>query len=255
MLASSVGACFAGLGAATYTVNLLPHKMEYEMKKLIPLSTRIFLVLILVLVAGIFTTEAVKKKRYLTKIEMELKNNAPMIAVVEKLSSDTSGLKNQIDLLRKLKSNEATLEILAELAGVLPKDAWITNLEYRTFDIKDNKKGTGNLIISGYASSSSKLIPILEDSPYFEKVAFAGPVKKTGDKEQFKLSAEVAILAKKDKEVKAADSVQNDELKAEDEGEADELSVEGEVEKSEAKAEAGGQKDEKSVKTKGNIKK
>jgi Tfp pilus assembly PilM family ATPase/Tfp pilus assembly protein PilN len=218
MLASSVGACFAGLGAATYTVNLLPHKMEYETRKLFPLSTRIFLVLILVLVAGVFTTETVKKKRYLAKIETELKNNAPMIDEVEKLSSDINALKDQIDLLRKLKSNETTLEILAELAGLLPKDAWITNLEYKSFDIKDKKTGIGDLILSGYSSSASKLIPILEDSPYFEKVTFAGPVKKTGDKEQFKLSAEVVISAKKDKEVEAEDSVPEDELKAEDEG-------------------------------------
>ncbi|MBI5097644.1 MAG: pilus assembly protein PilM [Nitrospirae bacterium] len=255
MLASSVGACFAGLGVATYTVNLLPHKMEYETRKLFPLSTRIFLVLILVLVTGIFTTEAVKKKRYLTKIEMELKNNAPMIATVEKLSSDTNELKNQIDLLRKLKSNETTLEILAELAGLLPKDAWITNLEYKTFDIKDKKKGIGDLILSGYASSASTLIPILEDSPYFEKVTFAGPVKKTGDKEQFRLSAEVVISAKKDKEVEAEDSVQKDELKAEGEGQGDELSVEGEGKKSEAKAKAGGRKNEKRIKTRKDIKK
>ena len=225
MLASSVGACFAGLGVATYTVNLLPHKMEHEMKKLLPMSTSIFLVLILVLVSGIFTTEAVKRKRYLTKIEMELKNNAPMIAAVEKLSSDINGLGSQIDLLSKLKSNEATLEILAELAGLLPKDAWITNLEYKTFDMKDKKKGVGDLILSGYASSSSALIPILEDSPYFEKVTFAGPVKKTGDKEQFKLSAEVAIPAKKDEEVEAGGSVQEDELKAEDAGQKNEKEV------------------------------
>lgn len=225
ILSSSVGACFAGLGVATYTVNLLPHRMEYETRKLLPLSTSIFLVLIFALIIGIFTTEALKKKKYLTNIEMELKNNMPMIAAVEKLSSDVNGLKNQIDLLRKLKNNEAMLEILAELAGLLPKDAWITNFEYKTFDIKDKKTGVGNMALSGYASSSSALIPVLEASPYFEKVTFAGPVKKTGDKEQFKLSAEVVIPAKKVDEVKAGDigqegvepeGKQEDEVKAED---------------------------------------
>ena len=52
--------------------NLLPHRMDYETRKLFPLSTRIFLVLIIVLIAGIFTTEALKKKKYLANIEMEL---------------------------------------------------------------------------------------------------------------------------------------------------------------------------------------
>jgi hypothetical protein len=34
-------------------------------------------------------------------------------------------------------------------------------------------------------------MPILEDSPFFEKVEFVGPIKKTRDKEQFKLSAKI----------------------------------------------------------------
>jgi Tfp pilus assembly protein PilN len=162
---------------------------------------------------------------------MELQKNTPMIAAVEKLSSDINGLKIQIDLLHKLKSNETTLEILAELAGLLPKDAWITNLEYKTFDIKDKKAGVGDLVLNGYASSSSALIPILEASPYFEKVTFAGPVKKTGDKEQFKLRAEVVVPAEKVDEVKAEDIGQEDEVKAEDKVQKDEVKAEGKVQK------------------------
>jgi Tfp pilus assembly protein PilN len=234
MLASSVGACFAGLGLASYTVNLLPHRMDYETRQYLPLSTRIFLVLILTLIIGIFTTEAFKKKRYLTNIEMELQKNKPMIAAVEKLSSDINGLKNQIDLLHKLRSNEMMLETLAELAGLLPKDAWITNLEYKTFDIKDKKEGVGGLVLSGYASSSSALIPILEASPYLEKVTFAGTVKKTGDKEQFKLTAEVVVPAEK--------------VEGEDIGQKDEIKAEEIVTKDEVEAEVTGQKLEKEVK-------
>jgi Tfp pilus assembly PilM family ATPase len=200
MLASSAGACFAGLGVATYTVNLLPHKMKFDSKKTVPMSTRIFLVLILVLVIGTFTVEAVKKKQYLAKIEAELKKNEPMIVSIEKLASDISSLQDKIDALRKLKNNEITLEVLSEISGLLPKDAWITNLEYRTFEAKDKKKAVGELVVSGFAASSAALVPILEDSPYFEKVAFVGPVKKTADKEQFKLSAQV-VLPEKKKEV------------------------------------------------------
>ena len=33
-LSSSVGACFAGLGIGTYKFNLLPHKADYEIKKI-----------------------------------------------------------------------------------------------------------------------------------------------------------------------------------------------------------------------------
>jgi len=234
MLAPSVGACFAGLGLATYTLNLLPHRMDYKTGKLFPLSTRIFLVLIIVLIVGIFTTEALKKKKHLANIEMELQKNTSMIATVEKLSSDINGLKNQIDLLRTLRSNEKTLEILAELSRLLPKDAWISNLEYKTFDIKDKKEGIGGLVLRGYASSASALIPILEASPYFEKVTFSGPIKKAANKEQFRLTAEVLVPATKveavdSDDIEKGENIQMEENVKKDQAAPDDKALQGEV--------------------------
>ncbi len=197
MLAASVGACFAGIGASTYAVNLLPHKMKFDKKKAVPVSTRIFLVLILVLVIGIVAAGAVKKKQYLEKIEAELKKNGPAVSAIEKLASEINGLQDRINTLRTLKNNEITLELLTEISGLLPKDSWITSFEYRVHDVKDKKEGIGEIIISGFAASSSSLIPVLEDSPYLEKVALVGPVKKTADKEQFRLSAKVVFPREK----------------------------------------------------------
>ncbi|RJQ50336.1 MAG: hypothetical protein C4538_00205 [Nitrospiraceae bacterium] len=197
MLASAVGACFGGLGLATYRVNLLPHKMEYETRKTVPLSTKIFFVLIFVLIIGIFATEAYKKRQYLSNVEAVLKKNQPMVSGLEKLTADINGIQERIDVLRNLKNSEITLELLTEITGLMPKDAWITNLEFKAFEPKDKKKGLGELILSGQAASSSALIPLLEDSTYLEKVALVGPVKKTGDKEQFKLGALIVLPGKK----------------------------------------------------------
>ncbi len=47
--------------------------------------------------------------------------------------------------------------------------------------------------MSGFAASSSILIPLLEDSAYFEKVEFVGPIKKKGVKEQFKIKAVILM--------------------------------------------------------------
>ena len=199
-LSSSIGACFTGLGIGTYKINLLPHKTDHEIKTIVPLTTRIFLVLILVLVIGIFTTGAVKQKRFLEQIEETLKKNEPEIKALEKLQSDINLLKQQSGLLNKVGENEITLEILAELTRILPKESWVTNLHYKGIDIKDKKRSGGEIVISGYADSSSSLIPLLEDSPYFEKVEFVGSIKKTRDKEQFKLSAK--IVRPEDREAK-----------------------------------------------------
>jgi hypothetical protein len=61
-------------------------------------------------------------------------------------------------------------------------------------------KDGGELIVQGFADSSSILLPLLEDSPYFEKVEFVGPIKKAKDKEQFKLSAKIVRPVEDEKE-------------------------------------------------------
>ncbi len=190
-LSPSLGACFAGLGIGTYRINLLPHKTDYGIVKIAPRATKLFLVLILILIAAIFTTEAVKQKKFLAAMDETLKANEPDIQAIEKLSSDTAVLRQQSNFLRDIDESEIALEILAELAGTVPKDVWITNLTYKAVELTDKKKAAGELILNGLADSSSPLILILEDSPYFEKVEFVGPINKTRDKEQFKLSAKI----------------------------------------------------------------
>jgi Tfp pilus assembly protein PilN len=190
-LSSSVGACFAGLGIGTYKFNLLPHKGDYEIKKIAPLATKVFLVLVVLLTLGVFAVDAIKQKKALQVMETTLKKNEPVINEIKKMSDDINTLRKHSDLLHSIKSNEITLEVLAELANVLPKDSWVTNLTFKGFEIKSKKKDGGELTINGYAASSSILIPLLEDSPLFEKVEFVGPIKKTKNKEQFKLSAKI----------------------------------------------------------------
>lgn len=190
---SSIGACYAGLGIGTYKINLLPHKADYEIRRIAPMTTKVFLVTILVLLAGIFATDAIKQKKFLDTVEEKIKQNDPEVKEVEAMLNKISALKEKSDLLYKLRDKEIALEILAELANLMPKDSWVTNLNYKGIDVIDKKKSEGELIVSGYAVSSSSLIPILEDSPYFEKVEFVGPIKKTRDNEQFKLDAKVLL--------------------------------------------------------------
>ena len=201
-LTPSIGACFGGLGVGTYRINLLPHKTDYEIRNIAHLAAKIFLVLILVLLVGIFSTEAVKEKKFMEKMEEVLTVNEPEVKALEKLLSDINSLKEKSGLLQYVTDNEITLEILAELAGIMPGDSWVTNLQYKGIDMSDKKKTGGELIINGYAASSSTLIPLLEDSPFFEKVEFVGPIKKTRNKEQFKLSAKIVRPSSQGSEAK-----------------------------------------------------
>jgi Tfp pilus assembly protein PilN len=190
-LSSSVGACYAGLGIGTYNINLLPHKLDYEIKKIAPLATKIFTAMLVIIIMAILVVDILKQGEAVREIDAALEANKPLVNVLEKLSSDVQSIKKSSDILHDIKDGEMTLEILAELAAILPKDSWITNLNYKGFEIEDKKKKGGELIINGFAASSSILIPLLEDSPLFEKVEFVGSIKKTKEKEQFKLSARI----------------------------------------------------------------
>jgi hypothetical protein len=190
-LSSTVGACYAGLGIGTYNINLLPHKGDYEIKKIAPLATKIFAVMLVIIITAILAVDILKQGEAIRDVDAALEANKPLVNVLEKLSSDIQSIKKSSDVLHDIKDGEMTLEILAELALILPKDSWITNLNYKGFEIKETKKNGGELIINGFAASSSILIPLLEDSPLFEKVEFVGSIKKTGDKEQFKISARI----------------------------------------------------------------
>jgi len=187
----SVGACFSGLGLGTYTTNLLPHKVEFKINRIAPLTSKIFLALIFIMVIGIVVTDAIKQKNHLAMMEMAFAENEPKVQDLEKKIVAIGRLEKRVKLLQEIKDNEFSLEILAELTRVIPDDSWISNLNFKGIKLKDKKKPGGELIINGFAASSSSLISLLEDSPFFEKVEFVGPIKKTKKKEQFKLSAKI----------------------------------------------------------------
>ena len=187
---SSVGACYTGLGIGTHRINILPHKREYEIRKVAPLATKVFIGLIVIMLVGMFAVSAIKQKNYLAGLDAALKENEEPVKELEKVILDINLLKKQSGVLYEVRENEITLEVLAELTAVLPKDAWITSLHYKGIDLKGKRPG-GEMLISGFASTSSILIPLLEDSDYFEKVEFVGPIKKKGLKEQFKIKADV----------------------------------------------------------------
>jgi Tfp pilus assembly PilM family ATPase/Tfp pilus assembly protein PilN len=199
-LAPSVGACFIGLGMGEFSINMMPHRRGHNLNKKAPIVAQIFAGIIVLLLIAIASAEYVKNKKYLADINEALKKNEPEIAVLEEITSNINLFRERKALLQTIIDNEIALEVLAELTEILPRDAWITNLHYKGLKTGDKKEKGGELVISGFADSSSTLLPLLEDSPYFEKVEFVGPIKKTKDKEGFKLKAGMVIPGSSDEE-------------------------------------------------------
>jgi hypothetical protein len=87
-----------------------------------------------------------------------------------------------------VKESNIILDILSELTGIIPVDTWVSSFNFKTKSGNKGKTLQGEITISGFAQSSSVLISLLEDSPFFEKVEFVGPIKKRRGIEEFKIN-------------------------------------------------------------------
>jgi Tfp pilus assembly protein PilN len=90
-------------------------------------------------------------------------------------------LERKRRLLATIQSVESAtvrpLPVLRELTDLIPTDAWLTTV---SLDAK-------GVELTGQAGAASALIPLLENSPRFEKAEFASPVTRGRDKEQFRI--------------------------------------------------------------------
>jgi general secretion pathway protein L len=182
----SIGVPLKGLTKTRFDLNLLPFEMRKRVrqigKPLFIILTSLALILSLTWGMGIF----IRYRNELKGINAEMKKKKPAIEAVEKLQRQKEALRKEISELEKIKSGEVSkIEILREFTQLLPSTVWIWNLKYTGREIE----------ISGFADSASDLIPLLDKSPFFEKVEFLTPVTKertmmggeAKEKERFKI--------------------------------------------------------------------
>jgi general secretion pathway protein L len=187
---SSLGLPLKGLTKTYVDLNLLPFEMR---KKRRQLGKPLFIILIclslllsLTWVIGVFS----RYRNELDALTAEIKKRKPEVDVVEKLQKQNEEFGREIFELEKIRAGEASMiEILKELTQILPSTDWIWNFKYNGKEIE----------ISGFADSASDLIPLLDKSPFFEKVEFLAPVTKEKlikgsegkEKERFKIKVRI----------------------------------------------------------------
>lgn len=183
---SSLGVPLKGLIKTRLDLNLLPIEMREKSRRIgKPLSivlTILAVLLSLTWVGGVFF----QYRSELDRVNAEVKKRKPEIETVEKLQRQKEELSKETTEFEKIHSGEVSkMEMLKELTLLLPPTVWIFNLKYNGKEIE----------ISGYADSASDLIPLLDRSPFFDKVEFLAPVTKerivrgveTKEKERFKI--------------------------------------------------------------------
>jgi Tfp pilus assembly protein PilN len=119
-----------------------------------------------------------RENRRLTVINRRIVElDGPVRAVEQTLQE----LERKRRLLGTIKSLESAtirpLPVLRELTELIPSDAWLTTV---SLDAK-------GVELTGQAGAASALIPVLENSPRFDRVEFSSPVTRGRDKEQFRI--------------------------------------------------------------------
>jgi Tfp pilus assembly protein PilN len=122
-----------------------------------------------------------REQSRLTRLNAEIARLEPDVKNVERLLRE---VERKRKLLATVDAAEAAgvrpLPALRDLTELLPPDAWLTTV---SFDPK-------GVELTGAAAAASALIPLLENSPRFERVEFSSPVTRGRDsKEQFRIRA------------------------------------------------------------------
>lgn len=166
---ASIGLPLGGLIRTRFDLNLLPLEMR---KKVRQFGKPLFIILTFIALAlgvawGLGTYQ--QYKNAWNAINAEIKQQKPEIDAVEKLQKQRDELVKEVTEFKKIGEGEPSkIDLLREVAQILPPTAWVWNLTYNGKEVE----------ISGFADSASDLISLLDRSPLFEKVEFLAPVTK-----------------------------------------------------------------------------
>jgi Tfp pilus assembly protein PilN len=125
-------------------------------------------------------THVALSERYLGRVNDEIRRLEPEAKAVETLAAErdrTRRLLAGLDTARR--ASLPALSTLRNLTETLPEAAWLQTL---------NMDPEGVELI-GQSVAASQLIPILEGSPWLERVEFTSPVTQLQGKEQFRIHA------------------------------------------------------------------
>ncbi|MBU1053891.1 MAG: pilus assembly protein PilM [Proteobacteria bacterium] len=196
---SATGACYLLFGLGGIQINLLPVKGNRNKKAGATIAKISFAVIIILLCA--LAARKISSERILLKtIEKEISDKKPDIMQIEKMSSDLAIADKKINFLKRIKKGKSIeLDMLAELSKILPENVWLSGLKY-TKKINSKDRDGSEVIMSGFAKSYSNLIPVIEDSKYFENAKFVKPITKSIFGEAFEIKASVVIPGRKNQE-------------------------------------------------------
>ena len=132
------------------------------------------------LVVVAFMVPGYRDGRRLASLNAEIASLDRDVRTVEGMLRDLDGKRKLVTTIDGLETSAIRpLPILRELTDLLPNDTWLTLVSLEAKGVE----------LTGQANAASALIPLLENSPRFERVEFASPVTRGRDREQFRIQA------------------------------------------------------------------
>ncbi|MBT3510681.1 MAG: pilus assembly protein PilM [Nitrospina sp.] len=182
LMLTSLGLSLRELKKQQIETNLLPADQQPKRKKVNIKLTLAMAVTVVLLLAGWFANKVVYTNKTLTTLDEQLNEIKGQVASLEKIDLTYDSLKQYVDILNTIKKQYPNkLPVLGELTRTLPRDTWLTHLNFKQREVE----------VKGFSPVASKLIPLLEQSKTFVGAGFLGTIIKESAGEKFTIRADL----------------------------------------------------------------
>jgi Tfp pilus assembly protein PilN len=120
------------------------------------------------------------QSRHLERVSAEIRRLEPEAKSAEQLGADVQLRRRLLGVVQSIQGGGVRpLPVLKGLTELVPADAWLQSV---SMDAQ-------GLEVMGQATTASQLVPLLESSPWLERVEFTAPVTRAQSHEQFRIRA------------------------------------------------------------------
>jgi general secretion pathway protein L len=180
---AGTGLALKSLRSVAMDLNLLPEEFRKKPSIIARYMTLVLFLLTLITAVTWAGSFYIHHRMTDMRVDRELDALSGEIKTLGQTQSQIAALQERIDSLNTLRQDRMpALEFLKELTEILPDTAWLRGLS-----VADKQ-----VLIEGYADTSTTLIQQLEASPRFSDAKFISSITKARDgKEVFKIGFEI----------------------------------------------------------------
>jgi Tfp pilus assembly protein PilN len=181
------------LGLASYPflenglyINLLPSSLKPHEKKSGFGGALVFSALALLIYLAVLGFQILLSNKQITDLDGQLEGVKDQAMALQAIDLQHEELKRSLAVFQAVENKyPQKLLVLNELSNLLPKNTWLTGMNFKGDQLEMN----------GFSTAAAELVPLLEGSAMLEKVTFSGAIIREGNREKFSIRLTVNISA------------------------------------------------------------